>query len=93
VRDWRQEEHDIEVWMRSREFIRAAAKKHAHLLSRLAILPDHVHIVLGTRPSAKPGDIALSYLNNLACSQGMKPLFMHSCFVGTIGEYDLGAIR
>jgi REP element-mobilizing transposase RayT len=93
VRDWREPELNLDVWIRSRSLVRAAAEKHQHLLSRLAILPDHVHMVLGTRTNECPKTVALSYLNNLAYAQGMRPMFMRSCFVGTVGEYDLGAIK
>ena len=32
-------------------------------------------------------------MNNIAYAQGMTPLFSHSYYVGTFGEYDLNAIR
>jgi hypothetical protein len=35
----------------------------------------------------------LSYMNNAAFAQGMKAVFMPSCYLGTFGEYDLGVIR
>jgi len=36
--------------------------------------------------------VALSYLNNLVFAHGMKALFCFSYYVGTFGEYDMGAI-
>jgi hypothetical protein len=39
-----------------------------------------------------PGEVALSYMNNLAYAQGMSEVFRYSYFVGTFGEYDLGVI-
>ncbi|WP_425619475.1 transposase [Anatilimnocola sp. NA78] len=93
VRDDRQQDFDTGKWLQAKTIVRQAAVKYKHLLSRLAILPDHVHMILGIHPSESPRAVALSYLNNLAYSQGMQPVFMQSCYVGTIGEYDLGAIE
>lgn len=72
--------------------VRAAAKKQ-HRLSRVAILPDHVHVTLGCRPDESPEEVALGYLNNLAYAHGMKLLFRYGYYVGTFGKYDMGAIR
>jgi hypothetical protein len=32
-------------------------------------------------------------MNNLAYAAGMKPIFKFGFYVGTFGEYDLGATR
>jgi REP element-mobilizing transposase RayT len=72
--------------------IKAAAKKQ-HRLSRVALLADHLHLTLGGNERESPEEIALSYLNNLAFAHGMAPLYRYSYYVGTFGEYDLGAIR
>jgi hypothetical protein len=50
-------------------------------------------MTLGTSPCESPLDVALAYLNNLAYTQGMRPVYRHSCFLGTFGEYDLGAVE
>ena len=34
-----------------------------------------------------------SLMNNLAWVHGMKDVYMPSCFTGTFGKYDLGAIH
>jgi REP element-mobilizing transposase RayT len=73
-------------------FCKATAKK-GYRLSRLAILADHLHATLGCNYDESPEQIALSYLNNLAFAHGMKPIYQFGYFVGTFGEYDLGAIR
>lgn len=69
-----------------------ASSSKGHLLSRAAVLPDHVHMILRCDISESPEEVALSYLNNLAFAQGMRPVFQFSYFVGTFGEYDLGVI-
>ena len=73
-----------------RETIIKAAAKHRHLLSKAGILPDHVHLTLGCDVRESPGDVALSYMNNLAYALGMKFVFAFGFYVGTFGEYDLG---
>lgn len=70
-----------------------AASKHGHRLSRLAILPDHIHMTIGCEIDQSPEEVALGYLNNCAYACGMKPEFQFSYYVGTIGEYDRGAVR
>ena len=72
--------------------LRASAQKD-HLLSRASVLADHVHIAIGCRLCESPQDVALSYMNNLAFAQGMRPVLKYSYYVGTFGPYDLNAIR
>jgi len=89
-----------ERWMEIRErvlekrltTIEAAARKHGHRLSRAAILPDHVHLTLGCAIGESPEEVVLSYMNNCAYACGMTPEFRFSYYVGTIGEYDRGAV-
>ena len=37
-------------------------------------------------------ELALSLMNNLAWLHAMQPVIEPSCFLGTFGKYDLGAI-
>lgn len=75
-----------------RVMLRKASTVKGHLLSRLGLLPDHLHLVLGIAPEESPIEVALSYMNNIAFVYGMQPVLKASCYLGTIGEYDLGAI-
>jgi len=75
-----------------RDRILAAASRKQHWLSRAAIVPDHIHLTIGCRLEETPEEVVLSYMNNLAHACGMKEVFSHSYFVGTFGDYDLGAI-
>jgi hypothetical protein len=93
VRDWRWCERRPEVWLQVREMIRRVGLKKQHLLSRVGLVPDHLHMTLGTGTGESPLEVALTYMNNIAFVHGMKPVFMKSCYLGTFGEYDLGAIR
>jgi REP element-mobilizing transposase RayT len=88
---WREIREDHLVLTRDM-FFKAALQK-GHRISRLAILPDHLHATLGCGIGESPEDVALSYMNNLAFAHGMQPIFCASYYVGTFGDYDLAAIR
>jgi REP element-mobilizing transposase RayT len=77
----------------TRDMLLKAAKSKGHQMSRIALLADHLHVTLGSGYSQSPEEVALSYLNNLSYAHGMKAMYQFSYFVGTFGEYDLGAIR
>jgi REP element-mobilizing transposase RayT len=72
--------------------IQRGAKDKNWLLSRIGILANHIHILLGANAMDSPEFASLYLLNLLAGSQGSKVLFRYSYFVGTIGRYDRGAI-
>ncbi len=93
VHDWRILETRAEVWMKVRDMIRGVSAKSGHLLSRAGIIPDHLHMTLGFRHDQAPIDVALSYMNNIAYVHDMKHVLMNGCYLGTFGEYDLGAVK
>jgi len=64
--------------------IRAAAKKRWRL-SRIGMLSDHIHVLLGAHVTESPASVALSLMNNLAYGQGMKPMFRFSYYVAAVG--------
>jgi len=74
-----------------RHSIKSCAK-HNWRLSRIGLLSNHLHILVGPAVDDSPNEVALAFLNNMAYAQGMKPLFRFSFFAGTFGEYDRGAI-
>ena len=74
------------------EMIEHVAFKGEHRLSRLSLLCDHVHLVIGCKIDPSPEDIALGFLNSGAIALGMKPQFKFGYYAGTTGEYDLGAV-
>jgi REP element-mobilizing transposase RayT len=71
----------------------AAAAKHGHLLRRAGILADHVHLAIGCGIAESPEEVALSYLNNLAHLEDMRPVFQFGSYLGTFGNYDMAAVR
>jgi hypothetical protein len=77
----------------SRDMIIRTAAKKGWRLSRIGILSNHMHVLLGASMGESPADVALSLMNNLAYVQGMKPVYRHSYYVGTFGRYDRNAIR
>jgi REP element-mobilizing transposase RayT len=81
-----------EVLSAVHDMIESASRSKNRLLGRASLLPDHVHLMVGCQPTETPEDAALSYLNNLAYAQDMRPVYRFSYFVGTYGEYDLGVI-
>lgn len=92
VNDGRYREVHNERLRAVRDMILSASQAKGHQLSRAAILPDHIHLTMRCGLDESPQSVALSYLNNLAFAQGMKCVFQFGYFVGTFGEYDLGAI-
>lgn len=72
--------------------VRASAKK-GYLLSRIGILTNHIHLLVGCRMTESPISVGLGYLNNLAFALEMKPAFEFSFYAGTFTNYDRGAIR
>jgi REP element-mobilizing transposase RayT len=92
VNDARHVEIRASVLERRLTTIEATAAKHGHRLSRAAVLSDHVHLTLGTGVGESPEEVVLAYMNNCAFACGMTPEFQFSYYVGTIGEYDRGAV-
>ena len=78
---------------RTFDMLRAAARKKDHLLSRIGLLLDHVHWTIGCNIDESPLEVALSYLNNLAFAQEMRPVFQFGFYAGTFGPYDMNAVR
>jgi REP element-mobilizing transposase RayT len=72
--------------------VSACRKKQGHL-SRLSLVSNHMHLLLGCAMDEAPQSIALSLMNNIAYAHGMKPVLEHSFYVGTFGAYDHDAIR
>jgi REP element-mobilizing transposase RayT len=88
--DWH--EVRIDAFRGFRDAIIKNCAEHGWRLSRIGLLANHVHVLVGPCVDHSPADVALSCLNAMASTQGMKQLFRFSFFVGTFGEYDRGAI-
>jgi len=84
---------NLEFLGQTKDSILRHATKNQHRITRLAILPDHVHFTLGVGYDQSAVEIVLSYMNQVAAAHGGLRLWMDSFYVGTIGPYDMGAVR
>lgn len=82
-----------DVLAATRDMIVRACVRKEWRLSRIGLLSNHMHILLGAGMTDSPESIALSLLNNLASVQGMKSVFRFSYYVGTFGGYDRSVVR
>lgn len=69
------------------------AEKKGHFLSIRSVMPDHIHIAMRGNIESSPEDIALGFMNNFAFAFGQNAIFRPSYYVGSFGEYDMGAVR
>ena len=83
----------VEKWGQLRDMIRRWANSKRCLLSRVGLLPDHLHLTFGLNSESPPLEAALTLMNNIAWVHGMRPILMPSFHVSTFGRYDLGAIQ
>ncbi len=70
-----------------------AAVKKGYLIGSRSVMPDHVHLALRGNVEENPEEVALGFMNNIAFAFGQKAIFRPSYYVGTFGEYDMGAVR
>lgn len=84
---------DVARLERLRDLAVGVADKKGHRLSRLSVVPDHVHVAVGAPYDRAPEEVALAYMNNLAFGVGQPALWEPSYYAGTFGEYDMGALR
>jgi REP element-mobilizing transposase RayT len=75
-----------------REMIVKICRARGFRLRAAGILPDHVHLLAGCGFEDSPQDVVLVFLNNLAFAQEMEAVYQFGGFVGTVGEYDFGAL-
>jgi len=69
------------------------ANKKGHRIAVLSVMPDHLHMALRGNRDESPQDIALAFQNNLAFALGQMRIWSDGYYVGTLGEYDMQAIR
>ncbi len=84
---------DAELLGTLRDWSLKIADKKGYGISRLSLMPDHLHASLRGTIAHTPEDIALAFLNNLAYAAGQKAIWEPCYYVGTFGEYDMGAVR
>lgn len=62
-------------------------------IATLSVMPDHLHVALRGHYEHSAEAIALAFMNNLAYAVRQRALWMPSYYVGSFGEYTMGAIR
>jgi REP element-mobilizing transposase RayT len=67
--------------------------KKGYAASTVAVLPDHLHLAVRGAIAQAPEEIALSFLNNLACVLGQRPWWQAGYYAGTFGEYGMATVR
>lgn len=80
-------------WRRVLAVIMRAAKKKGWYVSRIGLVSNHIHILLGAAVTESPQSVALSIMNNIAYVYEMTPILKFSFYVGTFGGYDRGVVR
>jgi REP element-mobilizing transposase RayT len=73
-------------------FLQIAARKD-HAVSRLSVMPSHLHAALRVEPDRSPLELVFSYQNNLVYLQQLGRLWDKGFYVGTFGEYSMQAVR
>jgi len=76
-----------------RDAILEVSRDHDYQLSRGAILPDHIDLIVGCPLDETPTDVALQYLNRLSDHSGRQQIFRFSASVSTFDEDDLDGME
>ena len=71
----------------------AVAAAHGYGLAKLSVMPDHAHLAVRGRPEDSPRKIAETFQNETARQVGMLGFWKATFYVGTFGEYGMGAGR
>ena len=93
VVDGRRRLDDLNAFRTIRDGCFKIAAKKGHVLSRVSVMPDHLHLALRAKPDESPNDVAFAYQNNLAYMANLGRLWQDSFYVGTFSEYTTQAIR
>ena len=56
-------------------------------------MPDHLHIGLRGVVEESPEAIALAFMNETCRSMKINPIWRPSYYVGTVGAYNMNAVR
>jgi REP element-mobilizing transposase RayT len=84
---------DLDRLRKLQECALRIARKKGYAIAQLAVLPDHLHVALRGNIAQSPQAIAWAFQNNLAYALGQCRIWQDTYYVGTFGEYGMGAIR
>ena len=89
----RQRINDLKCLAAIRDQCLKLAAFHDYALSRLSIVPDHMHTALRGNIHHSPEEVALKFLNNTAYALGQRLLWEPCYYAGTFGSYNMNAVR
>ena len=69
------------------------AKKKAYSISRLSVMPDHLHVAMRGDHAQSPNDIVFGFQNNISYALNRERIWKDSFYAGTFGEYNMAAVR
>jgi putative transposase len=76
-----------------RDASRRTAADNGYGLSRLSVMPDHMHMLVRGNPRESPQEISLSFQNRTEQAVGNFRLWQFGFYVGTVGDYSLKSIH
>lgn len=86
---------DLTLLRRIRDVSLKVAAKKGYFVSRLAVMPDHLHLALRPDFQHSPNDVVFAFQNNLAFALAQQRLWLwcDNFYAGTFGEYTFDAVR
>lgn len=75
------------------ETSQAIALDRGYRLAAISVMPDHLHLSLRGAVADSPEAIAMAYLNESCRRLKVNELWRPSYYVGTIGAYNMNAVR
>ena len=93
VVDDRHRIRDLDFLGKIFETSQAIALDRGYRLAAISVMPDHLHISLRGSVADSPESIALAYLNESCRRLNANGLWRPSYYVGTIGMYNMNAVR
>lgn len=92
VTDHRWRIRDLQLLRGLRDATLKIAAKKQHVISRLSIMPDHLHAALRPHIAESPLEVAYAYLNNLVHLMNHGRIWQDGYYLGTFGEYSTHVI-
>lgn len=89
----RQRINDLRCLAAIRDQCLRLAESHGYAMSRLSIVPDHMHTALRANINHSPEEVALKFMNNVAYALGQQMIWEPCYYAGTFGTYNMNAVR
>jgi len=89
----RQPLRDLEILRNMVGTVRIIAKAKGYGLHRASPMLDHLHLTLRVPFYVAPVEVVFAFQNNLAYMLNLGRVWAESYYIGTFGEYGMGAVR